>query len=452
MNECGLTQKLARLIAESRPERNKEAMQAARMGLTDYFASAFAARDDEGIARLWSVAEAEGGREDVPVVGQGRKSSFRQAALLNGYLGHALDYDDVHSDVRGHPSTVILPALLSAAAAGGVSGERLLAAYVIGVETMARFGRAIGAEHYLRGWHNTATLGGIAAAAAAGYLLGFTEERLQKAIGFAATQAGGLRNQFGTETKPLHAGMAAQAALLAVKLTEAGFGGTLHALDGTAGFFGVYGDLAAAEANLLDGWGESWRIVNPGLWFKIYPFCSAAHHAADAAVLLRQKHPLAADDIGRVDIVFPTGGDAALIERQPRTGEQGRFSVEYVAALALLGEPLSVDSFASKPIAPHLLELLPRIRRVYDDSIEPAPHAVPKGRYTIVEVTARDGRSFRERIDCPRGAPGNALTPEDLRQKLEGALAAEPARAAALLDTIARLQSAADVERLLELL
>ena len=120
-----------------------------------------------------------------------------QAALVNGYMGHALGFDDVHSDVRGHPSTVILPTLLSLSANGQVTGKRFLQTYIVGVEIMARLGQAIGNSHYLRGWHNTSTLGIIAAAAAGGFLKEFSAIQLAQTLGSAATQAGGLRNQFG---------------------------------------------------------------------------------------------------------------------------------------------------------------------------------------------------------------------------------------------------------------
>lgn len=447
-----LTKELARLVLISRPEKDEAAMEAARSGVIDFLASGFAARDDEGIRKLWRIIDAEGSRADVPVIGQKRKAGFLAASLLNGFIGHALDLDDVHSDVRGHPSTVILPALISVAATSPLSGERFLAAYTVGVETMARLGRAIGTSHYIRGWHNTATLGAIAAAVAAGYAKRFTAEQLETAIGFAATQASGMRVQFGTEAKPLHAGMAARAALLAVRLAEENFGGTKSALDGEQGFFGLYGDLASAENALLDNWGDPWRIVQPGLWFKVYPFCSAAHHAADAALRLATNHAFSTSDIEGVRIVFPPNGDAALVETNPRTGEQGRFSVEYVAALALNGYALSLQNFTKAPIDDTIRRFIPRVRRAYDEGIEAAPHAVPKGRFTIVEVTTVDGHIYRERVDCPRGAPGNALSPEELRQKLADALAGDHKKADKVVEAINELQDEKDLQALLALL
>ncbi|MFM1652125.1 MmgE/PrpD family protein [Brevibacillus sp. B_LB10_24] len=450
MSDHTLTGELARLAVSARPGR--EAMAAARSGVVDYLASSFAARGDAGIAKLWEVFAAEGGNADVPVIGQQRRASFLQAALLNGYLGHALDFDDVHADVRGHPSTVILPALLSVAAAGRLSGERFLAAYAVGVETMARLGLSIGPDHYAKGWHNTATLGTIAAAVAAGYAMGFPEEEMEKAIGFAATQTSGLRAQFGTEAKPLHAGLAAQAGLLAVKLAQSGFGGSRRALDGKLGFFGLYGDLALAEQVLVKDWGKPWKIADPGLWFKVYPFCSAAHHAADAALELANSGAFSAAEIEHVEIAFPPGGDAALVERRPQTGEQGRFSVEYVVALALHGVPLSLGSFANAPIPADILRFMQRIERSYDATVQPAPHAVPKGRFTIVKVITREGRVYAARVDRPRGAPGNCLSPAELQQKLTDALPDDQARAEQVIAAIAGLHSEADLQNLLALL
>ncbi|UUZ80540.1 MmgE/PrpD family protein [Paenibacillus sp. P26] len=452
MMERLFTKELAELIVSSRPDLNGEAGQAARSGIIDYLASGFAAEGDEGVAKLWRVVEAEGGTPVVPVVGQSRKAGFLHSAPLNGFIGHALDYDDVHSDVRGHPSTVILPALLSAASTSRVSGERFLAAYIVGVEVMARLGRSIGSDHYVKGWHNTSTLGVIAAARAAGYFKGFSVEQMEKVIGFAATQSSGMRIQFGTETKPLHAGFAAQAAPLSVRLTEENFGGTQRALDGKIGFFGLYGDAELAGKALLEGWGEPWRIVTPGLWFKIYPFCSAAHHAADAAIRLKENPALGQEEIRQVEIIFPSGGDAALIEKSPLTGEQGRFSVEYVTALALNGYSLALESFTNRPIPQEILDFMSKVHRKYDDSIEPAPNAVPKGRFTIVQVTTSDGNVYSERVDCPRGAPGNALSLKELQYKPLTSLKMDRERTELLTQTIKGLRTEDDLRKLLSLL
>ncbi|MFP3839193.1 MmgE/PrpD family protein [Bacillus safensis] len=413
-----LTKQLAEAVLSADPLQDERAIQMARNGLLDAAASALAAKEDEGIQKLMQLVEQEGGAAQIPVMGQGRKVSRQSAAMLNGYLIHALDYDDVHSDVRGHPSAVIIPALLSQLTAGKGYGERFLAAYITGVEVMARLGESIGKAHYERGWHNTGTLGAIAAVCAIGYLKQVTREELTKAIGFAGAQSAGMRKQFGSDMKPLQAGLAAKTAVWSMDLACSGFGGNDSVLDGALGFFSLYGDQERAESRLLEGYGFTWRIVSPGLWFKVYPFCSAAHHAADAIQSLMKEWSFLPEQVKQVEVIFPPGGDAALIERTPLTGEEGRFSVEYVIALAVFGQTLTLDAFTKKNIPSDMRIWMKRVSRGYDQTIEPHPDAVPKGRFTIVKLTLSDGTTISKRVDVPRGAPGCALSKEDIIQKL----------------------------------
>ncbi|MGG1861468.1 MmgE/PrpD family protein [Bacillus safensis] len=413
-----LTKQLAEAVLSADPLQDERAIQMARNGLLDAAASALAAKENEGIQKLMQLVEQEGGAAQIPVMGQGRKVSRQSAAMLNGYLIHALDYDDVHSDVRGHPSAVIIPALLSQLTAGKGYGERFLAAYITGVEVMARLGESIGKAHYERGWHNTGTLGAIAAVCAIGYLKQVTREELTKAIGFAGAQSAGMRKQFGSDMKPLQAGLAAKTAVWSMDLACSGFGGNDSVLDGALGFFSLYGDQERAESRLLEGYGSTWRIVSPGLWFKVYPFCSAAHHAADAIQSLMKERAFLPEQVRQVEVIFPPGGDAALIEQTPSTGEEGRFSVEYVIALAVFGQTLTLDAFTKKNIPSDMRIWMKRVSRGYDQTIEPHPDAVPKGRFTIVKLTLSDGTTISKRVDVPQGAPGCALSKEDIIQKL----------------------------------
>lgn len=423
-----LTKQLAEAVLSADPMQDERAIQMARNGLVDAAAAALASKEDEGIQKLMQLVEKEGGAAQIPVMGQGRKVSRQSAAMLNGYLIHALDYDDVHSDVRGHPSAVIIPALLSQLTAGKGYGERFLAAYITGVEVMARLGESIGKAHYERGWHNTGTLGAIAAVCAIGYLKQVKREELTKAIGFAGAQSAGMRKQFGSDMKPLQAGLAAKTAVWSMDLACSGFGGNDSALDGALGFFSLYGDQERAESRLLEGYGSTWRIVSPGLWFKVYPFCSAAHHAADAIQSLMKERSFLPEQVKQVDVIFPPGGDAALIERTPLTGEEGRFSVEYVIALAVFGQTLTLDAFTKKSIPSDMRTWMKRVSRGYDQTIEPHPDAVPKGRFTIVKLTLSDGTTISKRVDVPQGAPGCALSKEDIIQKLSSVTSASQAQ------------------------
>lgn len=157
------TEMLAAEVLKTIPTKNKAALREAKRGILDYLASTLAGPEDAGVLKLLHAIEAEGGHPVAALIGQNKRANRRQAALVNGFMGHALDYDDVHSDVRGHPSSVILPALFALAAGREISGKQFLDAYIIGVEVMARLGQAFGTISYLQGWHNTSLLGGVSA-------------------------------------------------------------------------------------------------------------------------------------------------------------------------------------------------------------------------------------------------------------------------------------------------
>jgi len=443
MSPEAITRQLAERVVGSDPLQDAPACEAARAGVLDWLASVLAARDDQGAERIAAALGQGAGRASVP--GRPGRLPALDAALVSGYLTHALDYDDVHESVRGHPSAVILSALLAEAEERGASGADFLAAYVVGVETMCRLGLALGRSHYEAGWHSTATLGAVAAAAACARLAGLSVQATAQAIGLAATQAGGIRAHFGTDVKPLHAGLAARAGLLAMRLAEAGIAGAAEPLGGRLGYFAVFGGEDARPELAVEGWGEPWQIVRPGLWFKRYPCCSASHHAADAALAIRASRMPDITAIEEVTVTFPPGGDAALIVREPTTGVEGRFSVEYVVAAALADGELGIGTFADKPLRPELVALAAKVRRRYDSSVVPAPDAMPKGRFTIVTVSFADGSTLTQRVDCPRGAPGRPLSPEERAAKYADAARGLPAAWQDMPGKIARLEQQADM-------
>lgn len=318
-----ITAALAHLILTSQPDA--AALDAARAGVTDFVATALpiaqGAIDDSNLAPLRQVFSTS--------------DSLAQSVIL-GYVGHALDFDDYHPAFRGHPSTVILPALFALSAEQGhITEADFLTAYVIGVEVSGRLGLAAGPRHYGLGYHNTATLGAIAAAAAVARALGATQEQTQNILGMAATQAAGLRAQFGSAVKPLHAGLAARAGLTAAKLVLAGFNGNPTQV--LEAFLNAHGDRQQQPEKVSENWGTPWRIVTPGLEFKSYPTCGGTHSAGEAAFALRQQWlaqhgeiDTLASQVSAITVAFPPGGDVAPFIRHATTGMEGRFSLEYV--------------------------------------------------------------------------------------------------------------------------
>lgn len=416
----------------------------AQRGLLDYLAVCAGAQAAPSVQNLLAYASMTQGA--APLIGTSKTAAPEMSALFNGFLGHYLDYDDVHAVVRGHPSTVLYPTLLALAATAPVSGKRFLAAYCLGVEMMGRLARAVTSLHYERGFHNTATLGTIAGAVAGAFLLQLNHKQIACCLGLAAAQASGLRANFGSEGKPLQAGMAAQKAVQAVLLARRGLTGSLDAFLGAQGFLALFAAGQAPSAALSEKWGEPWLLTEQGLWFKSYPFCAGAAHTADAVLALRKAYSFTLDEITKVQIIFPPSGDAALVQRSPRTGEEGRFSAEYVAVVGLAGLTHSLDLFANRPIAPALQQVMTRVERCYAAAIAPLPDAQPPGRFTIVKVVLKDGRVLESRVDIPRGSPLKPLTARELAEKLR--LCAGEERAAALQHFAHALPNTKNVQEL----
>jgi 2-methylcitrate dehydratase PrpD len=278
-------------------------------------------------------------RDELPgdgpatVVGSGRTASARDAALANGAAGHALDFDDTHTRMPGHPTAPVLPAALAVAEEVDASGERLLTALVVGIEVECRVGALLAPGHYGAGWHATGTVGTLGAAAAVAHLLGLDAERTSHALALAATQAAGLKASFGTMAKPLHAGKAACDGLLAARLAARGFTGNPAVLEASQGLaaatVGVTPD--AARLDRLDG---RWTIRET--LFKYHAACYLTHASINATLAL--AHEVDAGDIAGVEVqVAPELLEVCNIA-QPATGLEGKFSLRATTAMALLGD------------------------------------------------------------------------------------------------------------------
>lgn len=420
-----LTQDFARRIADAQPLQDAAAVHAAREGVLDFLASAFPGPADPAWHRLRGVLPQAGG--PARVIGQATTADAASAALLNGYAGHALDFDDVHSSVRGHPGTVLLPALFALAdTLPSATALDLIDAYIVGVEAMARLGLALGSKHYETGFHNTATLGPLGAAAACARLLKLGAAATENALGLAATQAGGLRLQFGSEAKPLHAGLAARSGLFAAQLAQAGLQGSPGVLEAPIGFLDAYGFGAADAQRALAGWGSPWQIVTPGLYFKPYACCTATHYAADAALALRAEHQLRAEDIAAVRVVFPPAGDTPLTVTDPATGLEGRFSVEYVLAAALVDGALGLSLFDERAAREDLRSFGRLVSRAYDADA-PRASTDPQTRFSTVEVRLHDGRQLSRRVQGLSRARDLAAKYADTTAQQPDALRAVPA-------------------------
>lgn len=419
-------------------------LTAARRGVMDYLAAVWQGRCSPELQPLLHQMALAGESPSAWLIGQGRQVTASQAALFNGMQAHVLDADDVHADVRGHPSAVILSALFSVATPE-MSGYRLLQAYVQGVELMARLGQAVGPEHYERGWHNTATLGGLAATVAVAVFMGLDRNTMLQALSMAATQASGLRLMFGSPVKPLHAGLAARQAVESVQWARSGMMGEslIDPFDPERGFLAVYGQPGTDFSPLCRDWGNPWRIASPGLWFKRYACCSAAAHLIDAALTLAARRPRTLAEIERVELTFAPGSDKALVVYAPATGEQGRFSAEYIVLLALTGASLGDEWFDARPVDPALMQCFARVHRQYATltSLDPQQQQItesyPPGRYVRIRVYDHEQQTDESWCGVASGSPKRPYPASVLKNKLEQAT--DVRRAAAIEQAIVSL-------------
>lgn len=435
-----LTQSLAKLIVSSSP--SPASHEAAREGLLDFLAVTLPVLrgqlPDAGLNSLHQVYRAD----DQPT-----------RALLLGYASHALDFDDFHPDFRGHPGVVILPALLALASQRpDINARQFLDAYVIGVEIAGRLGLAAGPQHYQLGFHNTATLGTIAASAACARLVNVTERQTAIILGIAATQSAGLRAQFGSDVKPLHAGLAAQSAVIATQLTQAGFHGQAdNVLDN---FLSAYCGGQQQPVNLISDWGAPWRIISPGLEFKPYPTCGGTHSAADAARTLRhdwlqtgQRAEALIRAIERIEVSFPPGGDIAASVRKPATGVEARFSLEYVIAACLLRGTLRLEDFTPQAVEADITALAERVSRCPDFSAPP-DELNPAARFHQVTLFLHDGGLLQRRFTRQQ----SLAIPFDFPAKLRACLPDFTDAQLTELVAMSRLESRDSLSRLADML
>ncbi|HKA42794.1 MAG TPA: MmgE/PrpD family protein [Burkholderiales bacterium] len=399
-----LTQRLAEFVIDTRAsDVPSDVMDASRDALIDTVGVALVGSLDEVGEILLRYVAGLGARGEATVWGSHVATSMAEAAFVNGVFGHALDFDDVHPSVHGHPSTTMVPAAIAAGEAAGASGRDVLAAYAVGLEVGGKLGTAFGNGHYQRGWHSTATTGVFASAAVAARLLGLNVAQLRNAFGLAASQAAGLLRNFGTMTKPFHAGHAARCGVQSALLARAGFTADTSILDGKDGFLRTYGEKDAQPLEPLIGrLGQPWEAVNPGISFKRWPCCYCNHRPIGALLQMIKQHDIRGADVQAIEIGFPPGSDTALIHTNPQTGLEGKFSIEYVAAATVLDGKVGIDSFTDVMVnRPEARGLLKKVRRYRIEDGKMYSGAVG---YNDVLVRTTRGE-FKAREDRAPGSP-----------------------------------------------
>jgi 2-methylcitrate dehydratase PrpD len=419
-----LTEEIARFAAAIRPEDVDAEVRAIALDhIVDHFGVALAGSREPCTAIVRSLAPpASPSLGAAHAVGTGEHLGTEAAALVNGVAAHALDYDDTQlstspEGVYGlltHPTTPVMAAAGAVAEETGASGLDLLIAYVVGVEVACRLADSIHPRHYQDGFHSTGTLGTFGAAVAASRLYGLDEAGMRAALGVAASLAAGVRENFGTMTKPLNAGRAAQNGVAAARLARAGFTASGQALEGRRGF--LHAAAGGYNPERIRGrLGRPWFLHTPGVSIKPYPSGSLSHPAQDVALALVQEHDVHPEDVERVVVGTNSNVPNALIYSRPTTGLEAKFSMPFCMTMAVLRRRAGLREFTDEEVRrPDVQAFLPRCTLVVDPELEAMGYQHVRSR---VRIELSDGRVLQGEAEWARGYPTNPLDREALLAK-----------------------------------
>jgi 2-methylcitrate dehydratase PrpD len=414
-----LTEKIANFVSGIRiQDIPQDALDKARMGMTDFIGVALAGSQEEAGRLIRGYSNRMGGVAEASIIADDRKTSSEMAALVNGTIGHALDYDDMSVSPIAHPSAFLAPAILALGESIGASGLEALAAYVVGYEVAGCIAGPVFQSHYVQGWHSTSTFGTLGAAAAAARLLGLNPRQVRMATGIAASLACGLRQNFGTMTKPLHAGKAGANGIQAALLAQEGFTADESIIEAPLGFARVMGHNAPVDwSGVGTALGKTFLIAGPiGIAVKPYPSCGFTHTAIDCALEIA-KQGVKAEEIVAVELGTSPFDRQLLIHHRPTTGLEGKFSLEYCVARALVSGEVRLKHFTDAAVRePELRRLIEAMRWV--EKFPMPVMGTPEGFGTkSVTVTLASGKKKSATVSVAKGMPTNPLSEVEFNAK-----------------------------------
>jgi 2-methylcitrate dehydratase PrpD len=435
-----LTRSLGRFVADLSPNRLPEAaVRVVRAGFVDTIGTMIAGRDEDSV-RILTRTLAPGDGPATLTFGA-RKAPAPEAAWINGTAAHALDYDDVA--LRGHPSTVLVAAILAEAEHLSSSGADMITAYVAGYETWAElFRRDTGLLHQ-KGWHPTGLYGAVGAAAACARLRKLDAGKSAVAIALGASQAAGLMSNFGSMTKPFHAGKAAHAGIMAARLAEAGFTANTDALEHPQGFLHAISPTGTEDRAGECRAGIEWAILSQGLGIKKYPTCYCTHRAIDCVLDLVNRSPIKFDEVEKVTVNISDYFSTVLRNHQPDTGLAAKFSIEFCMASGIIAQRVGLreltDDFVRRP---DIQALMRKVKIVTTAANDPdLPGAAPHDQVTVRLTGGQDVEG--EPVARATGHPSRPLTDQQIFDKFADCLDAgrSPVPAEVLFGRLSAIQS-----------
>jgi 2-methylcitrate dehydratase PrpD len=437
---------VASLMPADVPDRCREA---ARIGIIDCIGVMIAGAAEDPVRIVSAMLATSTQNDGAPEIPSGRNLAASDAALVNGVAAHVLDYDDVA--LAGHPSAVLVPAILAEGWSLDANGSDALAAYVAGYEVWGQVAALEPGHFHERGFHPTAVMGALATAAACARLRKLDSTRTAHAIAIAASLASGLVANFGTMTKSLHAGRTAQSGVLAARLADQGFTGSLDVLEHQTGFLRAHSPSGAPdiENGTLDI-GKNWRLAELGINVKRYPTCYATHRSIDAILGLVGQHKLNPDDVREIRVHTGMMQRLMLRNNNPKTGLEAKFSMEFAMTAALIAGRVSLaeltDEFVSRP---DVGASFAKVRCTTTDEVMPGDQ--PFAPADRVSVVLASGKVLEHApVVHAKGSWQQPLTREELQDKFIDCATRvlSQARAAALFDQLWRLEEVDSIRSL----
>jgi len=394
------------------------------------------------------------------IIGTGQRVPPRFAAFVNGNFIHADDYDDTQLAVAKdrvyglltHPTVPVLPPAFAICESGARTGKDLLAAYHVGVEVESKIAEAISPRHYNDGFHTTGTVGAFGSVAACAKLRGLDAARTAHALGIAAAEAGGLRENFGSMTKPFHAGHAAEAGVVASDLAALGWTAATNILEAQYGFFHAAGG-GFDPAAIVDRLGKPWTFASPGVSIKPYPSGSLTHPAMGEMMRLIRQYDIKPAEVEKIDVGANHSMVTTLLHHHPTTGLQAKFSMEFGVSILLLERKAGLAEYTDAVVQrADVQEMIRRVNFYVDPEAEQAGFDKMT---SILKVHMKDGRVLTGRAQFAKGSPANPMSYDEVAEKFRGCadFAKWPRQKAdAVIEFVKTLENAKDVSTLTALL
>ncbi len=389
------------------------ALMVAKTALLDCVGVMLAGSKEESAIICAKLAEEEGSNREATVIGQGFKSSTLMTALSNGTAAHALDYD--HSFLVGQPTAGLIPAILALGEKLGANGRDILVAYVAGFEITAKLVRSLPVLSSQGKWHSTATVGSLGTAAACAKLLRLDVQAIQWTLGIASSMASGIVSNFATMTKPLHAGLASRNGVLAARLAHSGFNANPMILSEHKGIYDAFSRDLPFDLRSFEELGSSFDLVERGIKIKPYPCGGLTHTAIDAVLKMRDQYKLSPEAVQSIQVGVTQHVFNTISGSLPETGLQGKFSMPYILARALIDGKFTLATFSEEAIRDPLVR---SVAEKVEMGVDPDIRETKEGsRPCKVTIHQKDGRTLSERVEFPRGSRQVPLSSEELRMK-----------------------------------